>query len=89
MVVSRGKTPSAQETFMQMAQAAGLRGKILTTIGLLILVRLGIYLPIPGINREAFKTAFAGNPVFGFLDFFSGGWIFCLGYFCFRDYPLY
>jgi hypothetical protein len=44
MVVNRDKAPSAQETFMQMAQAAGLRGRLLVTIGLLILVRLGIYL---------------------------------------------
>jgi preprotein translocase subunit SecY len=35
MVVSRGKTPSAQETFMQMAQAAGLRSRFLVTLGLL------------------------------------------------------
>jgi len=87
MVVSRGKTPSAQETFMQMAQAAGLRGRILITIGLLILVRLGIYLPIPGINREAFKIAFAGNPVFGFLDFFSGGGFSALGIFALGIIP--
>lgn len=48
MVVSKGKTPTAQETFMQMAQAAGLRGRLLVTVGVLILVRLGIYLPLPG-----------------------------------------
>ncbi|CCQ65155.1 Preprotein translocase secY subunit (TC 3.A.5.1.1) [Crocosphaera watsonii WH 0402] len=36
MVVSREKTPTAQETFLQMAQAAGLRGRLLITIGLLI-----------------------------------------------------
>ena len=87
MVVSRGKTPSAQETFMQMAQAAGLRGRIFITIGLLILVRLGIYLPIPGINRDAFKIAFAGNPVFGFLDFFSGGGFSALGIFALGIIP--
>ena len=28
----REKTPSAQETFLQMAQAAGLRGRLLVTI---------------------------------------------------------
>ncbi|MFN5860876.1 MAG: hypothetical protein ACK451_02630 [Pseudanabaena sp.] len=43
MVVSKGKTPTAQETFLQMAQAAGLRGRLLVTVGVLILVRLGIY----------------------------------------------
>ena len=53
MVVSRDKTPSAQETFLQMAQAAGLRGRLLITIALLILVRLGIFIPIPGIDRQA------------------------------------
>jgi preprotein translocase subunit SecY len=31
MVVSRGKSPSAQETFMQMAQASGLRSRLLVT----------------------------------------------------------
>jgi len=33
MVVSKGKNPTAQETFMQMAQAAGLRGRLLVTVG--------------------------------------------------------
>lgn len=87
MVVSRGKTPSAQETFMQMAQAAGLRGRIFITIGLLILVRLGIRLPVPGINRAAFTSTFAGNPVFGFLDFFSGGGFSALGIFALGIIP--
>ena len=50
----REKTPSAQETFLQMAQAAGLRGRLLVTIGLLILVRLGVFIPVPGIDREIF-----------------------------------
>ena len=34
---NREKAPSAQETFVQMAQAAGLRGRVLVTVGLLIL----------------------------------------------------
>lgn len=87
MVVSRGKTPSAQETFMQMAQAAGLRGRVFITLGLLILVRLGIRLPVPGINRAAFASTFAGNPVFGFLDFFSGGGFSALGIFALGIIP--
>ncbi|NJM65154.1 MAG: preprotein translocase subunit SecY [Acaryochloris sp. RU_4_1] len=87
MVVSRGKTPTAQETFMQMAQAAGLRGRIFVTIGLLILVRLGIFLPVPGIDRKAFQTAFAGNPVFSFLDYFSGGGFSALGIFALGIIP--
>lgn len=87
MVVSRGKAPSAQETFAQMAQAAGLRGRIFLTLGLLILVRLGIYLPVPGINRPAFAAAIEGNQLFGFLDYFSGRGISALGIFALGIIP--
>jgi preprotein translocase subunit SecY len=50
MDISRDKAPTAQETFMQMAQAAGLRGRLLVTIGLLILVLLGSFIPLPNIE---------------------------------------
>ena len=70
MAVSRDKTPSAQETFMQMAQAAGLRGRVLLTIGMLILARLGIYIPVPGIDRAKFAANIQGSPIVGFLDLF-------------------
>ncbi|HIK16699.1 MAG TPA: preprotein translocase subunit SecY [Leptolyngbyaceae cyanobacterium M33_DOE_097] len=81
MVVSRDKTPSAQETFAQMAQAAGLRGRILLTIGMLLLIRLGMVLPIPGIDRLRFAESIQNNPVIGFLDLFSGGGFSALGIF--------
>ena len=87
MVVSRGKTPSAQETFLQMAQAAGLRGRIFVTLGLLILVRLGVYLPVPGINRAVFAQQFQGNQVLGFLDYFSGGGFSAVGIFALGILP--
>jgi preprotein translocase subunit SecY len=87
MVVNRGKTPSAQETFAQMAQAAGLRGRILITIGLLILVRLGIYLPIPGINRSVFAAIVQNNQAFALLDFFSGRGLSTLGLFALGILP--
>ncbi len=82
-MVSQTKAPTAQETFMQMAQAAGLRGRLLVTIGLLVLIRLGVFLPIPGINRAAFAASLQNNPLIGFLDIFTGGFltlgIFALG----------
>ena len=87
MVVSRGKTPSAQETFMQMAGAAGLRGRIFVTLGLLILVRLGIYLPVPGIDRAVFAQQFQDNQVLGFLDYFSGGGFSAVGIFALGILP--
>ncbi len=87
MVVSRGKTPTAQETFAQMAQAAGLRSRIFITIGLLILVRLGIYLPVPGIDRQAFAAAIQDFQFIGFLDFFSGGGFSAVGIFALGILP--
>lgn len=87
MVVSRDKTPSAQETFAQMAQAAGLRGRILLTVGMLILIRLGKFLPVPGIDRAAFAQSIQNSPVIGFLDIFSGGGISALGIFALGILP--
>jgi preprotein translocase subunit SecY len=90
MVVSRGKTPNAQETFMQMAQAAGLRSRLLLTVGLLVLVRLGIFIPVPGIDREAFagaiQTGSLGGFV-GFIDIFVGGGLSALGIFALGILP--
>lgn len=87
MVVSRDKAPNAQETFMQMAQAAGLRSRLLVTVGLLILVRLGIYIPVPGIDRAAFQAAIQDNGLIGFLNLFSGGGISAVGIFALGIIP--
>ncbi|MBD2097585.1 preprotein translocase subunit SecY [Trichocoleus sp. FACHB-591] len=87
MVVSRDKTPSAQETFAQMAQAAGLRSRLLLTIGLLILVRLGIFIPVPGIDRVAFAQNIQNNQALGFLDLFAGGGLMALGIFALGILP--
>lgn len=87
MVVSREKAPSAQETFLQMAQAAGLRGRLLVTIGLLVVIRLGIYLPVPGIDRQSFAADLQNSPFFGLLDVFSGGGLQSLGIFALGILP--
>jgi preprotein translocase subunit SecY len=83
----RDKKPTAQETFLQMAQAAGLRGRLLVTIGLLVLVRLGIFIPVPGIDRVRFAQAVQNLPVLGFLDIFTGGGLSALGIFALGILP--
>ncbi len=83
----RDRAPSAQETFAQMAQAAGLRGRILLTIGMLILIRLGMFLPLPGIDRAAFGQSIENSPLIGFLNVFSGGGIAALGIFALGILP--
>jgi preprotein translocase subunit SecY len=74
---------------MQMAQAAGLRGRLLVTVGLLILARVGVYLPVPGIDRERFAAAMgsANNPLLGLLNVFSGGGLTALGIFALGILP--
>ena len=42
MLVSRGRNPNAAEVISQLIGNAGLRNRVLTTLGLLLLVRFGI-----------------------------------------------
>ncbi len=88
MLVSRGRNPSAGEVITQLLLNKELRGRVLTTLALLLLVRLGIYIPLPGIDREAFKSFIEqGGQLIGFLDIFTGGGISTLGIFALGILP--
>jgi len=52
-----------------------LRRRILFTLGLLFVYRLGGHIPTPGINTSALESYFQGQQggLFGFIDLFSGG----------------
>lgn len=52
-----------------------LRTRILFTLGILIVVRTGAHIPIPGINGEALGAAIQNfqNTLFGLYDMFAGG----------------
>ncbi|HUO99914.1 MAG TPA: preprotein translocase subunit SecY [Gemmatimonadota bacterium] len=51
-----------------------LRKKILFTLGILVLLRVGAHITVPGVNREALTLAVGGqNNLFGLLDLFTGG----------------
>ena len=52
-----------------------LRKRILFTLGLLFVYRLGGHIPTPGINTSALENYFQGQQggLFGFIDLFSGG----------------
>ena len=88
MVVSRGRNPSAAEIISQVVQAQGLRDRVITTLGLLLLVRLGIYIPVPGIDRVAFQSFIQkGGQLIGFLDIFTGGGLSTVGVFALGILP--
>src|SRR5512147_2987701 len=52
-----------------------LRRRILFTVALLVVYRLGGHVPTPGVNSQALVTAFASqsNTLFGLYDLFVGG----------------
>jgi preprotein translocase subunit SecY len=74
MLINKSRNPSASEIVTQLFLNKELRNRVLTTLGLLLLVRLGIYIPMPGIDRVAFKSFIdQGGQLIGFLDIFTGG----------------
>ena len=50
-----------------------MRNKILFTFGILVLYRLGCFIPSPGVNVEGLVSKVAGQPLLRFLNIFTGG----------------
>jgi preprotein translocase subunit SecY len=50
-----------------------LRKKILFTLGMIAIYRLGAYIPVPGVNVKAVQALVSGNAALGLLGLFSGG----------------
>jgi len=52
-----------------------LKKRILFTLGIIAVYRIGVVIPVPGVNAEALRSFFASqqNTLLGFLDIFSGG----------------
>lgn len=52
-----------------------LRRRIIFTLGIMVAVRLGAHIPIPGINGDVLAAAFEGlqNTLFGLYNLFAGG----------------
>ena len=63
------------EKFKNIMSIPELRKRIGFTLALLIIVRLGAHVPVPGINVDAISEAFKqySNTLFGLYDLFSGG----------------
>jgi preprotein translocase subunit SecY len=72
---------SAAEQFAQninlssLAKAEELKKRLLFTLGALIVYRLGTYIPLPGINPDAFAAQFQSQTggLLGTLNIFAGG----------------
>jgi preprotein translocase subunit SecY len=64
------------KTFLSAFRVGDIRKKLVFTAGMLLLYRVGAYIPAPGINIDAVQDIqknFSGSNVLGFLNLFSGG----------------
>ena len=63
------------EAFANMFRVPDLRKRLLFTLGLLAVYRLGSQIPTPGINLQRWQEFFASQQgsIFGFFDLFAGG----------------
>lgn len=58
----------------RITQNPELRSRILFTLGLLAVYRIGIFVPTPGVDRNVMSEALAGSTgLLGLLNLFSGG----------------
>ncbi len=63
------------ETVKNAFKVKEIRSKLLYTLMMLVIVRLGCELPVPGVDRTYFASWFAQqtNDAYSFLDTFTGG----------------
>jgi preprotein translocase subunit SecY len=62
-------------SFSTFAKAEDLKKRLWFTLGALLVYRLGTYIPLPGINPDAFANAFQNQAggILGLFNMFSGG----------------
>lgn len=70
-----------------MGAARDVMKKVLFTVGILAIFRLGSAVPIPGVNDTVVRQAFAQGEIFGFLNLFSGGAFFAFSVFALGIMP--
>src|SRR5580658_2861901 len=63
------------EAIANVFRVPDLRKRLMFTLGLLAVYRLGAFIPTPGVNTDRLNQYFQQNAgsLFGFIDLFSGG----------------
>lgn len=70
-----------------MPNAQTLLKKIALTLLILIIARLGVFIPVPGIDHAAFYSQISNNALVNFLNIFSGGGFSTIGLFALGIVP--
>jgi preprotein translocase subunit SecY len=61
------------ESFKSAFKVSELRTKLLYTLGMIFIFRLGAHIPVPGVIPERFAELVNSGAIFGFFDIVSGG----------------
>ncbi len=74
-MASAAEQLAANVNFAAFAKATELQKRIWFTLGALVVYRLGTYIPIPGVDMQAFAQAFQSQAggILGMFNTFSGG----------------
>ncbi len=74
-MVSAAEQMAANTSWAALGKATDLRNRILFTLGLLIVYRLGTFIPVPGIDGLALREFMeqAGQGIGGMVSMFTGG----------------
>ncbi|KKZ13434.1 MAG: preprotein translocase subunit SecY [Candidatus Synechococcus spongiarum SP3] len=73
MTLSQGRAPTTGETLTQIVTAPDLRRRVLITLSLLLLIRVGAYIWIPGLDVSQLQNQLSGGQLIGLLSIFTGG----------------
>jgi len=70
----RGGKIGGPEDMMQMLKAAGLKERIIFTLCMIAVYRIGVHIPIPGVDPSAFmRHPELAQNLLGMIDLFTGG----------------
>ena len=61
------------ETLRNAWKVKELRNKILFTLLIIVIFRIGSFIPVPYINPDMIKTATSDNSFFSYLSILTGG----------------
>ncbi|RBP78715.1 protein translocase subunit secY/sec61 alpha [Rhodobacter sp. 140A] len=88
-MASAAEQMAANLSWEALGKATELRQRIYFTIGLLIIYRLGTYIPVPGIDANALREFMdkAGSGIGGMLSMFTGGALGRMGIFALGIMP--
>ncbi|MEO9650915.1 MAG: preprotein translocase subunit SecY [Roseobacter sp.] len=88
-MVSAVESMAANTSWSALGKATDLRNRILFTLGLLVVYRLGTFIPVPGIDGVALREFMeqAGQGIGGMVSMFTGGALGRMGIFALGIMP--